>query len=58
MPELNFSLVVGLQTLPEYLPVKFRKHFSKCPSARGGLLRVAFKLFLKDTHKEAALSKN
>ena len=58
MPELNFSLAVGLQTLPGDLPAKFPKHFSKCPSTRVGLLRVGFKLFLKDTHRKAALLKN
>ena len=58
MPELNFSLAVGLQTLPGDLPAKFPKHFSKCPSTRVGLLRVGFKLFLKDTQREAALLKN
>ena len=58
MPELNFSLAVGLQTLPGDLPAKFPKHFSKCSSTRVGLLRVGFKLFLKDTHREAALLKN
>ena len=58
MLELNFSLVVGLHTLPGDLPVKFPNHFLKCPSTRGGLLRVGFKLFLKDTHREAALLKN
>ena len=54
MPESNFSLVVGLQASPGCFPMKFPKHFSKCPSTRGGLLRVASKFFLKDTHREAA----